>query len=404
MTIFHWLTLMLLFCAGVLGWRWQLERRRRIAAEAQTNQAVARAQEALAQAQARAGALFDSMVEGVVVLAPQGRVQLANRSFLRLFNLPANLHGESLLGTPLGAELTVLAERLKSEPRLPAVEMALPGSADRAIEVNAAAVQNGPGPSTGAIFVIREVTPLKQLEKTRQEFVANVSHELRTPLSLIKGFTETLLEGAKDDPTIAVKFLRNIEKHANRLMFLIEDLLTISRLESRQVGLNFQAVDVRGLTKRVLDDLESRAGEKDTDLKNAVSETLVAYADAERLQQVLYNLVENAIKYGRPKGCVTVGGRQQADGKLELWVKDDGPGVPAEARERIFERFYRVDRARSRETGGTGLGLSIVKHIVQAHGGEVWVNSELGRGATFYFTLSTADGPAGDSEALRQDL
>jgi two-component system phosphate regulon sensor histidine kinase PhoR len=151
--------------------------------------------------------------------------------------------------------------------------------------------------------------------------------------------------------------------------------------------MNLHSLDMREETQRVADDLRSRADEKQMALDNLVPEGLQAQADADRLQQVLFNLVENAIKYGRPAGRVTIGGGPAAEGKIEMWVRDDGPGIPAESRERVFERFYRVDRARSRETGGTGLGLSIVKHIVQAHGGEVWLKSEEGEGTAFHFTL-----------------
>jgi two-component system phosphate regulon sensor histidine kinase PhoR len=213
-----------------------------------------------------------------------------------------------------------------------------------------------------------------------------VSHELRTPLSLIKGFVETLLEGAKNDPEKCTRFLQTIEKHTDRLTFLIEDLLAISRLESGQVVMNLHQVDLREQTQRVVDDLRARAAEKNVRLENGVPAGLTGRADADRLQQVLTNLVENAIKYGRANGRVTLGGRAD-DHRVEMWVEDDGPGIPPEARERVFERFYRVDRARSRETGGTGLGLSIVKHIVQAHGGEVWLKSDIGSGTTFFFTL-----------------
>jgi two-component system phosphate regulon sensor histidine kinase PhoR len=234
------------------------------------------------------------------------------------------------------------------------------------------------------------LTRIKQLESTRQEFVANVSHELRTPLSLIKGFVETLLDGAKDDPDLATRFLRTIEKHTDRLTYLIEDLLTISRLESGQIVMNLHQVDLREEVDHVIEDLQARAASKKVTLINSLPAELPARADTDRLQQVLFNLVENAIKYGRSDGNVTVGGQVNGSNIVELWVTDDGPGIPTESRERIFERFYRVDRARSRDTGGTGLGLAIVKHIVQAHGGEVWVKSELGQGATFFFTLPVA--------------
>jgi two-component system phosphate regulon sensor histidine kinase PhoR len=219
--------------------------------------------------------------------------------------------------------------------------------------------------------------------------VANVSHELRTPLSLIKGFVETLQEGAKNDPELATRFLQTIEKHTDRLTFLIEDLLSISRLESGRTIVNLQPIDMREQVQKVLEDLHTRVEEKRVRIHNTVPEGMIARADSDRLQQVLYNLVENAIKYGRKEGEVSVGAKSVADGKVEVWVQDNGPGIPPEAHERVFERFYRVDRARSRESGGTGLGLAIVKHIVQAHGGEVWVESQVGVGTTFHFTVLT---------------
>jgi two-component system, OmpR family, phosphate regulon sensor histidine kinase PhoR len=168
---------------------------------------------------------------------------------------------------------------------------------------------------------------------------------------------------------------------------LIEDLLTISRLESGRTVLDLHSVDLREEVQRVVDDLHARAGDRKTRLVNEVPPDLRARADTDRLQQVLFNLIENAIKYGRPEGAVTVAAKTRSDNNIVVSVQDNGPGIPVEARERVFERFYRVDRARSRESGGTGLGLAIVKHIVQGHGGEVWVESEMGVGTTFRFTL-----------------
>jgi two-component system phosphate regulon sensor histidine kinase PhoR len=254
------------------------------------------------------------------------------------------------------------------------------------LQVNAAAIFNSAGEREGTILVFHDLTRLKQLERTREEFVANVSHELRTPLSLIKGYVETLLEGARNNPEVAERFLRIIERNAQRLDLLIQDLLTISALESGRVKLNVQPVELRPLADKVFTDLKARAEEKDVKLVNQLND-LVAAADAHRLEQVFANLVDNAIKYGRTQGSVTVGGQKTDAGKIEVFVQDDGPGIPPEALDRVFERFYRVDKARSREQGGTGLGLSIVKHIVQNHGGEVWANSEPGKGATFFFTL-----------------
>jgi two-component system phosphate regulon sensor histidine kinase PhoR len=297
------------------------------------------------------------------------------------------VRGQTILETFRLPELAELVQRLPGEHTKLAHTLELPGMEERWVDVNAAAVVDRDGAHHGAILVFHDLTRVKQLERTRQEFVANVSHELRTPLSLIKGFVETLLEGAQQDPERRTHFLQTIEKHTDRLTFLIEDLLTISLLEGGQVIMNLHAVDLREETQRLIEDLRSRAAARKVTLENTVPAGLSARADADRLQQVLTNLVENAIKYGRPNGRVRIGGQAVPQGLVEMWVEDDGPGIPAEARERVFERFYRVDRARSRESGGTGLGLAIVKHIVQAHGGEVWLKSEVGQGTAFHFTL-----------------
>jgi len=258
------------------------------------------------------------------------------------------------------------------------------------LQVNAAAISNSAGEREGTILVFHDLTRLKQLERTREEFVANVSHELRTPLSLIKGYVETLLDGARNNPEVAERFLKIIERNTNRLDLLIQDLLTISALESERIKLHLQPVELRPLAEKIFSDLKPPADNKNIELVSQLPE-LAATADMNRLEQVLANLVDNAIKYGRAQGHVTVGGKKLDDGRLEIFVQDDGPGIPAESLDRVFERFYRVDKARSRDQGGTGLGLSIVKHIVQAHGGEVWVKSELGKGATFYFTLPATE-------------
>lgn len=339
------------------------------------------------QKEAEQQALFNSMTEGVLVLDASGRIQLANESLRKLFRLSKDVRGQTIMEAFRLQELAEVIRRLQQERAVSGFELELPGIDERWLQVNAAAVLDREGAQHGAILVFHDLTRLKQLENTRQEFVANVSHELRTPLSLIKGFVETLLEGAKNDPELSSRFLQTIEKHTDRLTYLIEDLLTISRLESGGTTMNLLPVDLHDAAARALDDLKSKAAEKQVTMENMVPAGLWAKADAERLHQVFANLIENAIKYGRQGGKVAVGAQDNAYSKVEAWVRDDGPGIPAEARERVFERFYRVDRARSRDTGGTGLGLAIVKHIVQAHGGEVWVKSELGEGATFFLTL-----------------
>jgi len=386
------LTALACFAALALGVLWRRNvaaLRRQAAAQERTQSAQRDQQEKLAaQTEAQQQAVLDSMVEGVLVLDRGGRVQLVNQSLQRLFSLSAEVRGQTILEAFRLQELAALVQQLQQQRVVQNHALELAGMDERWLEVNAAAVVDREGAQHGAILVFHDLTRIRQLENTRQEFVANVSHELRTPLSLIKGFVETLLEGAKSDPDKCTRFLQTIEKHTDRLTFLIEDLLTISRLESGEVVMNVHEVHLHEEVQRVIDDLGQRAVEKKSVIENTVPSTLTARADADRLHQVFFNLIENAIKYGRNDGRVVVGGKDRGDGKVEMWVCDDGPGIPPEARDRVFERFYRVDRARSRETGGTGLGLSIVKHIVQAHGGEVWLKSELAEGTTFLFTLS----------------
>jgi two-component system, OmpR family, phosphate regulon sensor histidine kinase PhoR len=342
---------------------------------------------ALTEEQTKQQTVFNSMVEGLIILDEHGRIQFANPTLGTLFGLRGDIRGATLLEALRLHELQEVADRVLLEGRVSGFEIALPGADARVLQVNAASFRDPDRAHAGIILVFHDLTRLKQLESLRKEFVANVSHELRTPLSLIKGYVETLLDGAKDDPEIATRFLHTIEKHADRLTFLIEDLLTISRLESGQVVLNLQPHSLREQAEQVVNDLASRAAERNVTLLNEVPADLTVRADGDRLQQVLFNLVDNAIKYGRAGGQVRLGACRVNAERIEGSVQDDGPGIPAEAGERVFERFYRVDRARSRDAGGTGLGLSIVKHIVQSHGGEVRLQSEPGRGSTFFYSL-----------------
>ncbi len=395
--MWEFLTLIIVAVAGIvsLHFWWQ---RRFVNLQGQlqqTNGNLTAAQEEQRRREARRQAstltLFDQMVEGVLWLDAAGRIQLANPSLGRMLAASGDLRGRTLLEAFRLPELTVLVERLSGEKTIVGHEFTLPGPEPRILQINAVALLDDQSQSDGAILVFHDLTRVKQLEGARQEFVANVSHELRTPLTLIKGCVETLLDGAKDDPAVRDRFLHTIEKHADRLTYLIEDLLTLSQLESGRLALNLRATQLREVGVRVIDSLEARARVKEVTLENRIPADLFAQADGERLEQVLFNLVDNAIKYGRPGGRVVLQGERLADAQARISVQDDGPGIPPEARERVFERFYRLDKARSREQGGTGLGLAIVKHIIQRHGGEVGLESEVGNGSTFFFILPARD-------------
>jgi two-component system phosphate regulon sensor histidine kinase PhoR len=371
-----------------LWWRGKFLRARQ-AAQLELDALREEQRRAALQVQTQQEVLFDSMIEGLLLLDERGRIQLANRTFAALFGVTADIRGRTIIEALRLHELAALVSSLDTHKEVLGFELELPGVNERCLEINAAAILNGHGRRHGTVLVFHDLTRLKQLESARQQFVANVSHELRTPLSLIKGYVETLLDGARNNPDVATKFLQTIDRNAERLRLLIEDLLTISELESGRVRLTLQPVALAPVVSKVLEDFKTRAGAKEVKLINQVPD-LPVRADADRLEQVLGNLVDNAIKYGRPQGSVTVGGSAREGGQVEVFVQDDGPGIPPEALERVFERFYRVDKARSREQGGTGLGLAIVKHIIQSHGGRAWATSQVGRGATFYFTLPQA--------------
>jgi two-component system, OmpR family, phosphate regulon sensor histidine kinase PhoR len=381
--------------AAAFALAWWLERGRRLAASADhrrelEEQRAHRGAELREQMQ-RTVALFDRMVEGLIVIDASGRIRLANRAAGELFAFSPPATDRTVLEATRHHEVAALAGRLDREPEILGHELRLEGAGPlRFLQVNALALRDAAGGRDGAILVFHDLTRLRQLEAVRQEFVANVSHELRTPLSLIKSAAETLLDGGKDDAAALTRFLQIIDKHANRLTLLIDDLLMLSTLDSGHMRLNLQPVSLRVATQEVIDDLRMRAGSRGVTLENTVASGLIAQADPDRLRQVLSNLLDNAIKYGRVEGRAIVSAQLLENKRVEIAVRDDGPGIPAEACERIFERFYRADKARSREQGGTGLGLAIVKHVVQAHGGEARVESDPGAGATFFFTLPAA--------------
>ncbi len=340
--------------------------------------------------QARMDALLDAMIEGLVVIDAARRIVLANRAAEKLFHFSRMMAGGSLLEAVRHHEVATLARRAVVEDAPIEHEVRVEGPEARILQVSAVALRDRDGSRNGAILVFHDVTRLRQLESVRQDFVANVSHELRTPLSLIRSAAETLLDGAKDDPAVAPRFLQMIDTHVSRLTVLIDDLLLLARLDSGHVQLDLTRLAVRSAVQEAIDDAAPVAQGRQVRLENTVAPGLEAQADPARLRQVLGNLIENALKYGKPAGTITLGARAISSLMVEVWVRDDGPGIPLEAQSRIFERFFRLDKGRSREQGGTGLGLAIVKNVVQAHGGDVRVESSPGHGATFRFTLPAA--------------
>jgi two-component system phosphate regulon sensor histidine kinase PhoR len=339
---------------------------------------------------AELSAILAGMSEGVLVVDADGKIRLANDALRRHFQLGDEAIGKTVLEVfrhvALQELVTEIAQRSENSER--ELTFVSP-QGERAFQLRAASLRQRDG-GAGVVVVFHDITRIKRLETMRKEFVANVSHELRTPLSIIKGYVETLLDPQPPDPETANQFLQTVQRHSRRLEALIGDLLTISALESQQARLEFQPVSLRSIAQGTIEELSGRAKQKNIVVELQIPADLPnARADAQRLHQVFFNLLDNAVKYTPVGGRVVISART-LNGEIEVCVADNGVGIAAEHLPHVFERFYRVDKARSRELGGTGLGLSIVKHIVQAHGGKVWAESELEKGSRFYFTVMKA--------------
>jgi two-component system phosphate regulon sensor histidine kinase PhoR len=346
----------------------------------------------LGQEQAKVTAILDAMVEGVVAVDGQEHVLLMNEQARAMFALGsargegkpflevirnADLH-EIFRAVHAGGEAALQREiELTSPPRILGVN---------AVRLAASGDRSAAGP--GVVLVLHDVTALRQLERVRTEFVANVSHELRTPLTAIQGYLETLLSGALEERENARRFLEIALRHSERLGRLLNDLTDLSNIELGKVALRREPVRVDEVVASVVGIIAPRAARAKVDVTSHVPPDLPQVpADRDRLAQILINLVDNAVKYTPEGGSVTVTARRVAESTIETAVTDTGIGIPPADLPRITERFYRVDRARSRELGGTGLGLAIVKHLVMAHGGQLGIESEQERGTTVRFTL-----------------
>lgn len=326
--------------------------------------------------------LLNSMQDAVIAIGPDDRVQWANRSMGAL--------------VPQGARLRVpVVETVRDPEFLRAVRTAakegrvtnaratsiLPS---RTFDVTAA-----PLPAGGAVAVLRDLTEVERVEKTRRDFIANVSHELRTPLTSVQGYTETLLDAAPEGDH-SREFLEVIRKNAMRMSRLSEDLLTLARVESGEQRFEMQPVLPSALLQEAVESFQETASSQGIEIRVEQAPEIFVLADREALHQVFSNLVDNALKYGGAGRRIALGA-QALDREVEFYIRDFGGGIPSEHLPRLFERFYRVDKARSRESGGTGLGLAIAKHIVLAHQGSIRAESELNHGSTFFFTLPKAD-------------
>jgi two-component system phosphate regulon sensor histidine kinase PhoR len=332
-------------------------------------------------------AILASMSEGVVATDITGRISLINPAATELFNLnPGEGVGEFPYKVFPDSELGDIFHQVYVKGYPQEREITWPGVLERVLKLRLAPIRDDINEEIrGVVAVIGDVTKLRQLETMRKDFVANVSHELKTPLTSIKGFIETLLDGAVTQRETALKFLTIIYQEAERLNNIIHDLLDLSKLESGKTELRKTPINLNELLNDIILSVENRLHEKNLELKKDLQATII-YGDEDLLREVILNLLDNAIKYTPEDGNIQIGSHETSEGVV-FYIKDNGLGVPKESLSRLFERFYRVDKGRSRAMGGTGLGLSIVKHIIERHGGKVSVVSELGKGSQFSFVI-----------------
>ncbi|MBN2875766.1 MAG: PAS domain-containing protein [Spirochaetales bacterium] len=338
---------------------------------------------AMEHQQRELGAILNGMTEAVLSTDADLVIQLANpaaRELLTRDGTAREVEGQTVLQASGNVSLDAMARHCATAGVRDEAELVLYGEKTRYLMVHAAPLAREDGRS-GTVLVLNDITKLKRLERVRKDFVANVSHELRTPITLIKGFAETL-EGVSD-PDESQRFLAIVKRHADRMASIIDDLLTLARLESPERGiLETTGVEAGSVLERSIESLGDRPADKGVSIRTSAAAGLVARANEGLLEQALLNLLDNAVKYG-PAGATIVAEAVDDGDFVRFEVRDEGPGIPQRDLPRLFERFYRVDRARSRELGGTGLGLAIVRHIALAHGGDASVRSREGSGSTF---------------------
>lgn len=345
-------------------------------------------------------AILGSMVEGVAVVDATDRLVFSNRGFAEILGLDAAPRiGSSLVEAVRQPELIEALRRVRRGEPAVSAEIVTGTLRQRFFAATATAVRGGD--KAGAVLVLHDITDLRKLERVRRDFVANVSHEFRTPLTAIQGFAETLLAGAMDDPQNRFRFLEIILDHARRLARLTEDLLMLSKMDADRLDLEIHRLNVSQFVESCIETTKRPAAEKDIRISVNLQDSIPdVAADRRRLAEVLQNLLDNAIQYTPAGGQIMVSASTDSV-EVTFTVSDTGIGIPRADQPRIFERFYRVDVARSREVGGTGLGLSIAKHLVDAHGGRIWVESEVGQGSQFHFTVPVFDPEGAASHPAR---
>jgi two-component system phosphate regulon sensor histidine kinase PhoR len=340
-------------------------------------------------------AILNGMSEGVMVLDAKGKIQTINRALARLITHPPATIGRRPLELIRSAELQEACDRVlaeSEEPQIQPYSLEINLDEGRVFDVNIVQLRDQQG-GIGAIVVFHDISQLKRLEKVRQDFVANVSHELRTPLTSIKGYAETLQSEGREESDTSRAFLEIILKNANHMAKMVDDLLQLARLETGEGPPVTVSSDAANALNSAWSSCESLASEKDVSLVNFLPDRgVLVQADLEQLIQVFRNLLENGIKYSPPGGSLYVSCDYGSTfGTFQ--IRDEGPGIPSQAQERVFERFYRVEKDRSDHSGSTGLGLAICRHIIQNHGGKIWVESPAPgetKGSAFFFTLPLA--------------
>jgi two-component system, OmpR family, phosphate regulon sensor histidine kinase PhoR len=341
----------------------------------------------LAEQRDKMGTILTAMADGIIVTDEVGNTVLFNNSSERIFDRPAGLAlGRKFEDLQLHPALNQMVAETLASGRLVRREIKLPGPPEKSLNAYSAPIKDSSAHVRGAALVLHDFTELYQHEQTQKEFVANVSHELRTPITAIRVTAEALLSGAKDDPQLVDRFLSTLVRESERLSLLIDDLLEIAKREAGRVKPNKTEVSLRDIVDRIAQVCGPDAARNELGIIVDVPEDLMAYADERQLEQVIGNLVDNAVKYTLQGGTVHISSTEDESNTF-VSVRDTGIGIPQVDVARIFERFYRVDKARSRQLGGTGLGLSIVKSIVEGHGGTIAVQTQLGEGSTFTFTL-----------------